>query len=160
MNLLKNLMVLMCACLLGLPMLAGAEEMVPFTEPDAITISKKLRYTEDEIKKAILAAAKQNGWQVMRDTPGVMQLKIQGQNDGTELVMDVNYNARKYKLKYSGSVGLQYKTESSPVIAGNNENANFVSKNYSSGPSISRKYDEWVKQLTRSIKRQLRSGDF
>ena len=158
MKLLKNWTVLFFSSLMFLPVLASAEDVVPFKEPDAVGFSRKARYSEEEIKSAILAAARQNQWQVVSETPGSIQLKIQGPNDGTELVMDAHYNSRKFRLRYVSSEGLQYQKESSPVIAGNNSNANFVSKNFDAGPSISRQYEDWVKQLMRSIKRQVRSG--
>jgi hypothetical protein len=160
MKLSKKLTMLMLGTLAFISVLANAQETVAFTEPDTIKLSRKVKYTEEEIKKAILHAAEKEHWQVVSESPDVIRLKIQGPNDGAELVMDVLYNTRKFKLKYISSEGLNYQKESSPVIAGNNSNSNFVSKNYEPGPTISRQYADWVKQLTRTIRRQIRSEDF
>jgi hypothetical protein len=159
MKLSKKLTMLMLASLAFISVLASAQETVAFTEPEAIRLSKKFRYKEDEVKQAIVHAAEKEHWQVVSESPEVVRIKIQDPNNGTELVMDVLYNTKKFKLRYISSEGLNYQPASSPVVAGNNSNSNFVSKNFISGPSISRQYADWVKQLTRTIRRQIRSEE-
>jgi hypothetical protein len=160
MKLLRNLTFFMFSSLMALPMLASAEDVVAFTEPNAVMFSRKYRYSEEEVKKAIVSAAELNSWRVVSETPGFIQLKMQESTGGAELVIEVHYNSRKYKFKYVSSEGLQYQKASSPVVAVNNADSNIVSKNYESGATISRKYNDWLKQLTRSIKRELKNGDF
>src|SRR5262245_28677485 len=65
--------------------------------------------TVADVKKAILGAAIDRGWQPMEDTGGKVRLQLDDKRKSEyRLIVDVVYDAKNYTIKYVSSTGLKY----------------------------------------------------
>lgn len=64
--------------------------------------------SEDDVKRAIVTAAKLRGWVTTTEAPGRLQLDldIRGKHRAT---VEVRYDAKAYSIKYLNSINLRYK---------------------------------------------------
>ena len=69
-----------------------------------------------DVKKAILRAAVERGWQPISDTGGRVRLQLDEKKKGAyRLVIDVVYDAKNYTIKYVSSDGLKYNEKDSTI---------------------------------------------
>lgn len=63
---------------------------------------------EDDVKRAIVTAAKSRGWETTVQAPGRLQLDldIRGKHRAT---VEVRYDTKVYSIRYLNSVNLRYK---------------------------------------------------
>ena len=112
--------------------LAGCGGTVPLvnvgntavTGPAGVPASKEL------VRKAILRAGTQLGWQMSDETPNMLVATLQRRKH--QAIVEIPYTATGYSVKYRSSINLD-------------EKDGMIHKNYNS----------WIQNLTNAIKTQL-----
>jgi hypothetical protein len=134
MKLVSVLMSLMFALLMGAHSTAMAARAVAVTDLGPISTNTVKPHTAADVRKAIIAGAATHQWTVQSETPGTIELKLRARRDSVELVLDVNYDANSYSIKYVSSEGLKYNKERNTIHA---------------------VYARWLNNLTAAINTQL-----
>lgn len=133
----KSLAVVMFTVLMGVMTSAHAARLVPVAGYDnnsVPTVGDKPVKLED-IKKGIMRAAVQRGYQVKGDAGNKVRLLLDKPGK-YQLTIDVIYSMKSYSIKYVSSEGLDYREDGGQGM-------------------IHRNYDRWMKFLVQSINKEL-----
>lgn len=137
MPLIKHLVFFMFSALLVLPMTAQAGRDSVLVEPGMIEVPAGKTYTQAEVRKAILVGASRHHWRVVKETPGLIQIKLDGRKDRAVLTMEITHDTKSYTIRYVSSEELRYREEGATK-------------------TIHSSYHRWMKNLVDSINDELR----
>lgn len=134
----KSVAVLVLAFLLVLSPLAHAAKSVPVEDSqNTVPNFGSKPVTAADVKKAIIKAALQRGWQPISDAGGKIRLQLDEKRKGEyRLVVDVVYDAKNYTIKYVSSDGLKY-----------------------DGSTIHSSYSRWINLLVQTINKEITTAN-
>ncbi len=118
---------------------AYARSPVPIVDIEnvAVATGSGKTVTTEEVKKAIIAGASANQWEIAQNASGMTAtLRVRGGKH--TVVVAITYSADKYSLRYLESVNMNY------------------GKNLEGQAVIHPFYNRWVQQLSDSIRSELR----
>ena len=115
--------------MLGLFLLGGCRTS-PILNIDDATISVGGKYTENDVKKAIIRAGTSLGWQMKEKEPGRILGTLYLRSHVA--IIDIMYDKAKYSIKYKDSKNLNY-----------------------DGANIHSNYNGWIERLNQNIQVQL-----
>jgi PBP1b-binding outer membrane lipoprotein LpoB len=113
-------------------LLSGCRTAPVHNVTNAPVAISKVKYQQDDVRKAILRAGGTLGWQMRDQSSGhiVGTLSLRSH----VAVVDVHYDTSNYSIKYKDSTNLKY-----------------------DGTSIHSNYNGWVENLDRAIRAQLQT---
>jgi len=100
------------------------------TNPDDAAIAISAKYTEADVKKAIIRAGQSLGWQIKDEAPGHLLGKLYLRSHVA--IIDIKYDKSTYSIKYKESTNLNY-----------------------DGVNIHSNYNGWIQRLNQNIQIQL-----
>jgi len=117
---------------LTLLLLAGCDTTQIYNVPgnSVLVASAGKQFNQASVKKAIIRAGEQQGWQMEEADPG--QLIATRSADERMAKVDIHYSAKSYSITYRDSSGFDY-----------------------AGSKINEEYNNWVKRLEMAIKMQI-----
>jgi hypothetical protein len=152
MKLVKHMMSLILGVVLCAHIAVHAQSDARLVEPGPIAIPENSKpYTLDEIRKAILTSALRNQWRIESETPGTIQIVLDGRNDHAVLVMDVIYDVKSYSIKYVRSEKLRYVKGTGVANACPSGQLSCSVNAQQEFTTIHSSYARWMKNLTESI---------
>ena len=113
----------------GMLVLGGCRSN-PVMNVDNAAIAVDQKYSEKDVKKAIIRAGQTLGWQIKDLKPGVLEGKLVLRKHIA--VISINYDKSKYSIKYKDSTNLNY-----------------------DGVKIHSNYHGWIQNLQKNIQTQL-----
>lgn len=159
MNRITRLLSLLTA-LIFLPLFANARETVPVVNHDDIAVAtgsgKPL--TTDQVRDAIVDAAKVNRWAVSKIANKDILSATLVVNGKHTVVVSIPYSAEKFSIRYQDSVNMKYHLSGAPVEGSTDlTKINSPAKNVQADtPMIHPGYNKWVQALLQSIRQELR----
>lgn len=90
----------------GIMVLLGGCRTAPVKNVDNAAITVSGKYSETDVKKAIITAGRQLGWIMKEVEPGLLEGKLLLRTHVA--IVDIPYNKSSYSIKYKSSENLQY----------------------------------------------------
>jgi hypothetical protein len=125
--------------LLGMSVAAHAARVVPIINYESVPVPivPGKQITVDDVREAIVAAAKQRQWSVSERPNNVIHAAYSARGGKHVAVVEVRFTDKSYSIKYLDSVNLMYSEEGGQ-------------------PVIHKAYNAWVSELRGAIDLQLK----
>ncbi len=124
----KNILYLLLAA--AIAVLAAGCRTAPVMDIEESPITVSGKYTQDDVRKAIIRAGASLGWRMKDIKPGHMEATLLIRKHMAKV--DIFYNKSNYSIKYKDSSNLNY-----------------------DGANIHSNYNGWIQNLDRAIQAQL-----
>lgn len=127
---------------------------VPIVDhPDvAVATGSGKRLQAEQVKAAILAAAKEKGWGLAFEPSGKVLATLVVRNKHTVMV-EIAYSAEKYSLTYRDSINMKYSPGSDRTPY--DLSSSMRGYRQPAGPVIHPFYNDWVRELKDAIRLEL-----
>ncbi len=145
-----------------IPLSSSAREPVPIVNYDHIAVATRSASAPqiEQVKEAILSAAKAKEWVVAYQPDGKLLVTLNVRNKHT-VVAEIAFTANSYSLQYRDSTNMKF-SKIPPYRQNNrgiNESGYFSSSNIESEadkkPVIHPAYNTWVSELLKAIQLEL-----
>ena len=141
----KYLLVLLLGSMPAL--MLGCGKNTVYSVHDQILVVNASKYSEDDVKKAMITAGANLGWIMHADKPGHILGTLNKRKHMAQV--DINYDLKNYSITYYNSTNLNY------VAAGSELTDDGGTPYSTEEATIHRSYNNWVKTLDVMIKAQL-----
>lgn len=144
------------------PLSSNARESVPIVNYDRIPVATRSANAPqiDQVKEAILSAAKTKEWMIGYQPDGKLLLTLKVRNKHT-VVVEIAYAADSYSLQYRDSINMNfsktppYRETNRGGNAGGYYSPSNVDSERDQKPVIHPAYNTWVAELVKAIQMEL-----